>query len=68
VKGCITVGSTKKSYAKFWVGVGALEKSGDSFNEIVLTPSQLRSAKFEWETMNLEGLRGKNFSKIRVVQ
>jgi hypothetical protein len=65
--GCITTGSTKKSYAKFWVAVGALEKSGDSYSQIVLTPNQLESADFEWEDINLTGLEGKNFKRIRVL-
>jgi hypothetical protein len=67
-KGWIAVGSTKKSYAKFWAGLGALEKSGDSFNQIVLTPKQLETAKFDWEPVSIEGLTGKNFSRIRVIR
>jgi hypothetical protein len=66
--GWVAVGSTKRSYAKFWAAVGVLEKSGDSFNELVLTPKQLKAAKFEWESIELAGLSGKNFSRIRVVQ
>ncbi len=66
--GLIVTGSTKKSYAKFWVGVGVLEKSGDSFNELVLTPKQLETAKFGWEETTIDGLTGKNFSKIRVIK
>ncbi len=65
--GLIVTGSTKKSYAKFWVGVGALENSGDEYKEIVLTPKQLEGAEFEWETVGLSGLKGKNFSRIRVL-
>ncbi len=65
--GWIAVGSTKRSYAKFWVGVGVLEKDGDKYSELVLTPKQLESAKFNWEDVNLKGLKGKNFSKIRIL-
>ncbi len=64
----IVTGSTKKSLAKFWAGVGALEKSGDDYNELVLTPKQLESAKFEWENVHLDGLTGKNFHKVRVLK
>ncbi len=39
--GVIATGTTKKSFAKFWYAVGALEKSDQEFNEIVLTPKQL---------------------------
>jgi hypothetical protein len=66
--GWIATGSTKKSYAKFWAGLGVLEKSGDSFNELVLTPKQLDTAKFDWQSINVEGLPGKNFSKVRVLK
>ncbi len=66
--GCIATGSTKKSYAKFWVGVGALEQKNDSFNEIVLTPRQLETADFSWEEACFVGLKGKNFRRIRVLK
>lgn len=65
--GFIATGSTKRSLAKFWVGVGALERKGGSYNEIILTPKQLEAAKFDWEEVSIEGLKGKNFSKIRVI-
>lgn len=64
---CLTTGSTKKSLAKFWVGVGALETSGDSYNALVLTPKQLEAADFEWQNVSIDGLIGKNFQRIRVV-
>ncbi|HSW79888.1 MAG TPA: hypothetical protein VLG47_03865 [Candidatus Saccharimonadales bacterium] len=66
--GCIALGSTKKSLAKFWAGVGALERSDDKFTELVITPKQLAAAKFDWEDVNIDGLAGKNFSKIRVLK
>lgn len=66
--GWVAVGSTKRSYAKFWAAVGVLEKAGDSFNELVLTPRQLEAAKFGWEDVQIEALKGKNFSKIRVLR
>ncbi len=64
----IITGSTKRSYAKFWAGVGALEKSENGFNELVLTPKQLESATFGWQEVALAGLSGKNFSKVRVLK
>ena len=54
--------------AKFWAGVGALERSEDSYNEIVLTPKQLNAAGFDWEKVELDGLSGKNFSRVRVLR
>ena len=64
----IVTGSTKKSMAKFWAGVGALERSGDGYNDLVLTPKQLDAARFDWQEVNLKGLKGKNFSRIRVLK
>lgn len=65
--GLIATGSTKKSYAKFWAGIGALERAGNSFSQLVLTPRQLDSVDFVWENVDISGLSGKNFSKIRVI-
>jgi hypothetical protein len=66
--GLIATGSTKKSYAKFWAGVGALEKSDEGFHRLVLTPNQLQNAKFDWEDVQLDGLTGKNFGRIRIIR
>jgi hypothetical protein len=66
--GVIATGSTKKSFAKFWYAVGALERSGDGYNQIVLTPKQLKAAKFDLEDVELADLSGKNFSSIRVLK
>jgi hypothetical protein len=51
-----------------WVAVGALERDSDSYTEVVLTPTQLETAQFDWEGMSLEGLEGKNFKRIRVLR
>ncbi len=64
----VVTGSTKRSMAKFWAAVGALQKDGDSFAEVVLTPKQLEKAKFDWEDINIEGLPGKNFKRIRILE
>jgi hypothetical protein len=66
--GLITTGSTKYSTAKFWAGVGVLEKDGEDYHELVLTPRQLETAQFDWEDMAIDGLQSKNFSKIRVLR
>ena len=66
--GWIAVGSTKRSYAKFWAAVGALEKAADGYHELVLTPAQLEKAQFDWEDIRLDGLQGKNFSRVRIVR
>ena len=63
----ITVGTTKTSVAKFWAGVGALKTRGDTYIETVLSPEQVKTTSFVWAPMQLSGLEGKNFSKVRVV-
>lgn len=66
----IPIGSTKTSIVRFWVGVGALQKRGDSFIETILSPSQLEKAQFDWENVEIEGLSeiGKNFHKVRILK
>lgn len=63
----VVTGSTKKSLAKFWAGVGVLERKNDGFAEIVLTPKQLAVAEYTWEPVNIPGLPGKNFQRVRVL-
>jgi len=65
---CIAVGTTKDSIAKFWVSVGALQPRGEDLRQLVLSPKQLEAATFNWQDVHLEGLKGKNFSKIRVLE
>jgi len=64
----IPIGTTKTSIAKFWVGVGALQKRGDSFMETILSLSQIDKVHAKWESVKVDGLSGKNFSKIRIIQ
>ena len=64
---CIAVGTTKDSIAKFWAGVGALEPRDDGFRQLVLSPSQLAAATYDWQNVQLDGPAGKNFGKIRVL-
>lgn len=62
------VGSTKDSYIKYWVGVGALRRKGESFVATVLSPKQLANASFSMQDVKIEGLNTKNFNKIRVLE
>ena len=64
----VVTGSTKRSLAKFWAAVGALEKDGDDFHEVVLTPKQLAETEFDWQDIHIEGLTCKNFKKIRIIK
>jgi hypothetical protein len=63
----ISVGTTKTSVAKFWVGVGALKKKGEEFVEYVLSPSQIETAKSTSESISIDGLSGKNFNRIKII-
>lgn len=64
----VSVGTTKTSIAKFWVGVGVLKKIDNGFIEYVLSPSQLETASFNWESIQIDSLYGKNFNKIRILK
>lgn len=63
----ISVGTTKSSIMKFWVGAGVLEHKDIGYKEIILSPNQLRMATFDWENIAIKGLNGKNFDKIRIL-
>ena len=64
----ISVGTTRSSIMKFWVGVGVLKPKDKSFKQIILSPNQLKKSKFEFENINIKGLSGKNFKKIRILR
>jgi hypothetical protein len=64
----IGVGTTRASIAKFWAGVGVLKPRGtDDFDQIILSPSQLEHASYDWQPLAADGLDGKNFKRIRVL-
>ncbi|MCL2629656.1 MAG: hypothetical protein FWD33_03150 [Alphaproteobacteria bacterium] len=65
--GFIGIGVTKLSVIRLGVGAGVLVRKGDSFGMTVMSKNQIDNAKFEWQPVNLPGLAGKNFSKIRVI-
>lgn len=64
----ISVGTTKSSIMKFWVGVGVLQPKDNSYSQVILSPSQLENSKFNFEDVQIEGLNGKNFKRVRVTQ
>ena len=63
----IPIGSTKASVVKFWVGVGALKKRGAKHIETILSLKQAETTKEEKVPLNIEGLEGKNFQTIRII-
>ena len=64
----VVTGSTKHSIAKFWAAVGALRPQSTGYYEVVLTPKQLAQATFDWEPVDISGLKGKNFHQIRILK
>ena len=65
--GMLSVGTTKDSIMKFWVGAGALRNHKDSLRQIIMSPNQLSKTIFQWEKIKLDNLVGENFEKIRVL-
>jgi hypothetical protein len=65
--GCLCVGTTKDSIAKFWCGAGALKPDKNEYRQLILTPSQLKKSKFTSESVNVNGLPAKNFTQIRIL-
>jgi pyoverdine/dityrosine biosynthesis protein Dit1 len=64
----IPVGTTKTSAVQFQVGIGVLGKHKDSLIEYIYSFSQLEKSKFDLEDINFNGLSGKNFNRIRILQ
>ncbi len=64
----ISVGTTKSSIMKFWIGAGVLKPRDTSYQEVIFSPSQLKSADFQWLDMKIKGLNGENFEKIRILK
>ena len=64
----ISVGTTKNSIMKFWIGIGVLKPKSESFEMTVLSPNQLSETSFDFEDISLDGLSGKNFKKIRIIK
>lgn len=61
----ISVGTTKSSIMKFWIGVGILEANSGGYRQLIISSNQLHNLKFDWQPIDL-GLKGKNFKRIRV--
>ncbi len=64
----VVTGSTKRSLAKFWAGVGALQPEGEKYAELVITPKQLETLRYRWEGISIPGLDSRNFKKIRILK
>ena len=64
----IAVGTTKTSVAKFWVGIGVLEKNDNKYIEYILSPSQINKNEIITEDIHIDGLSGKNFNSIKIIK
>lgn len=63
----LSIGTTKTSIAKFWVGVGALRRKGEEYIETVLSLKQQKTNNIEKVSIEMKGLSSKNFNEIRIV-
>lgn len=63
----VAIGTTKASVAKFWCGIGVLERRGKKYLEKILSPSQYEKAKIKVEKIEIGGLSGKSFRKIGIL-
>lgn len=66
--GMLSVGTTKDSIMKFWIGAGVLRPQDDSFRQIILSPNQLSSYQFKTEDVSISGLTGKNFKRVKILE
>lgn len=64
----VSVGTTKSSVMKFWVGAGVLKQDGGSYKEIILSSKQIEEDNFEFHEVYIDSLDGENFKKIRVLK
>jgi hypothetical protein len=62
----LAIGTTKTSVAKFWTGVGALQKISDGYMQYILSPKQLSNTHITKEKIQIDGLSGKNFHTINI--
>lgn len=63
----ISIGMTKTSIVKFWVGSGVLEYQGSSYLDHILSPSQIEKVKkIPSEEIPINLVHGDNFSVIKV--
>jgi hypothetical protein len=66
-KDFIGIGSTKASVAKHWVGFGILQKKGESYLPVILTPSQFNEAlKQQYKTFSVDLISMPNFKEVFV--
>ncbi|MCL2338663.1 MAG: hypothetical protein FWC51_01765, partial [Proteobacteria bacterium] len=63
----VEIGTTPSSVAKHWCGTGVLMRKNDDFRMRILSAANLATTAFEWQNIEIPGLTGKNFHKIRII-
>lgn len=66
--GRLIVGTTKNSIMKFWIGVGVLKPKNESYEMTILSSNQLVKTDFDFGDVAINGLSGKNFTRIRIIK
>jgi len=67
ISNAIDIGSTNVSKAKFWAGIGVLEKD-DRYHDRILSPKQWESVKDRTKLEKIELIPMKNFETIPVFE
>ncbi len=63
----ISIGMTKSSVVKFWVGIGVLEEQNGNYLEHVLSPNQISKTKgIQFKEVPIGLIKGTNFSTIKI--
>lgn len=67
IPGMLSVGTTKDSVMKFWVGAGVLLPRGASYRQLILSSNQLGRSTYKFENLDI-GLDDRNFKQIRILE
>lgn len=63
----ISIGMTRASIVKFWMGVGVIEEKGENYLEHIMSPSQIEKIKeTTFKKIPIDLIDGKNFTTIKV--
>ena len=66
ISNAIDIGSTSVSKAKFWAGIGVIEKDGEKYFERIMSPTQWNINKQRASYFDMDILSGTNFKTIPV--
>jgi len=66
-EGKLSLGTTKDSVMPFWIGAGVIKLVDGAMRQTIYSPKQIDNSNFYFEPVNIAGLEGKNFNKIRII-